>query len=78
MKDEYETELFDDGTEPTVRRRLPYGADYQGRHPEAAEPCTDVGQDDEEKPEEDTMWFWVVVVAIFTGVVVAAAWERMA
>jgi hypothetical protein len=59
-------------------KKLPKGADYQGRHPEAAEPCTDVGQDDEEKPEEDTMWFWVVVVAIFTAVVVAAAWEGMA
>jgi hypothetical protein len=76
MKDEYETELFDDGTEPTVRR-LPYGADQQGRYPEAAEPVTDVGQE-EEKPEEDTMWFWVVVVVIFTAVVAAAAWERMA
>jgi ferredoxin len=102
-----------DGTEPTVRRRLPYGADQQGRYPEAAEPCTDVcpgaldekhlfqpwfggalrcihckscvvaaeavtdvGQ--EEKETEDTMWFWVVVVAIFTAVVVAAAWEGMA
>lgn len=51
-------------------------ADQQGRYPEAAEPCADVGQEDEET--EDTMWFWVVVVAIFTAVVAAAAWERMA
>ena len=58
-------------------KKLPKGADYQGRHPEAAEPATDVGQEDED-PKEDTMWFWVAVVAIFTGVVVAAAWERMA
>jgi hypothetical protein len=65
-----------DDTEPTVRRRLPYGADQQGRYPEAAEPCTDVGQDDDDT--EDTMWFWVVVVAIFTAVVVAAAWEVLA
>jgi hypothetical protein len=75
--DKYEDTVFDDGTEPTVRRRLPYGADQQGRYPEAAEPCTDVEQDDED-PREDTMWFWVVVVAIFTAVVVAAAWEGMA
>jgi hypothetical protein len=54
-------------------KKLPRGADYQGRYPEAAEPCTDGGQED-----EDTMWFWVVVVVIFTGVVIAAAWERMA
>jgi hypothetical protein len=42
--------------------------------PEAAEAATDVGHEDEET--EDTMWFWVAVVAIFTGVVIAAAWER--
>jgi hypothetical protein len=60
-----------DGTEPTVRR-LPYGADQQGRHPEAAEPVTDVGQDEEDLGE-DTTWFWVVIVVIFTAVVVAAA-----
>jgi len=47
------------------------------KHPEAAEAVTDIGQEDED-PKEDTMWFWVVVVAIFTAVVVAAAWEGMA
>jgi hypothetical protein len=72
----YEDTEFSDGTEPTVRR-LPKGADQQGRYPEAAEAVTDVGQEDED-PKEDTMWFWVAVVAIFTGVVIAAAWERMA
>ena len=39
-----ETYLFDDGTEPTVRR-LPRGCDQQGRYPEAAEAATEVGQD---------------------------------
>ena len=39
------TYLFDDGTEPTVRR-LPLGCDQQGRHPQAAEAATEVGQDD--------------------------------
>jgi hypothetical protein len=76
MTDKYETEMFDDGTELTVRR-LPKGADQQGRYPEAAEAATDVGQEDED-PKEDTMWFWVVIVVIFTAVVAAAAWERMA
>lgn len=38
-----ETYIFDDGTEPTVRR-LPRGCDQQGRYPEAAEAATDVGQ----------------------------------
>ena len=72
----YEDTEFSDGTEPTVRR-LPDGTDQQGRYPEAAEAVTDIGQEDED-PREDTMWFWVAVVAIFTGVVIAAAWERMA
>jgi hypothetical protein len=72
----YEDTEFSDGTEPTVRR-LPKGADQQGRYPEAAESCTDIGQENED-PKEDTMWFWVVVVAIFTTVLAAAAWEGMA
>ena len=45
MKDETTTYLFDDGTEPTVRR-MPKGLDYQGRYPEAAEAATEVGIDD--------------------------------
>jgi hypothetical protein len=40
-----ETYIFDDGTEPTIRR-LPKGCDQQGRYPEAAEAATEVGQDD--------------------------------
>jgi hypothetical protein len=71
----YEDTEFSDGTEPTVRR-LPKGADQQGRYPEAAESCTDIGQENED-PKEDTMWFWVVVVAIFTTVLAAAAWKGM-
>lgn len=43
MKDE--TYLFEDGTEPTVRR-LPKGCDQQGRYPEAAHSATEVGHDD--------------------------------
>ncbi len=34
--DKYETQLFDDGTEPTVRR-IPKGCDQQGRYSEAAD-----------------------------------------
>jgi hypothetical protein len=41
-----ETYIFDDGTEPTVRR-LPKGCDQQGRYPEAAEAATEVGVDDD-------------------------------
>jgi hypothetical protein len=41
-----ETYIFDDGTEPTVRR-MPKGCDQQGRYPEAAEAATEVGVDDD-------------------------------
>jgi hypothetical protein len=41
-----ETYIFNDGTEPTVRR-MPKGLDYQGRYPEAAEAATEVGVDDD-------------------------------
>jgi hypothetical protein len=71
----YEDTEFSDGTEPTVRR-LPKGADQQGRYPEAAEAVTDVGQEDEEA--EDTMWFWVVCVVIITTILAAAAWKGVA
>ncbi len=64
-----------DDTELTVRR-LPKGADQQGRYPEAAEAATDVGQEDED-PEEDTMWFWAVCVVIIITVLAAAAWKVM-
>jgi hypothetical protein len=72
----YEDTEFSDGTEPTVRR-LPKGADQQGRYPEAAEAVTDIGQEDED-PEEDTMWFWIVCVVIITTILAAAAWKGMA
>jgi hypothetical protein len=72
----YEDTEFSDGTERTVRR-LPKGADQQGRYPEAAEAVTDIGQEDED-PEEDTMWFWIVCVVIITTILAAAAWKGMA
>ena len=43
MKEET-TYIFDDGTEPTVRR-LPRGCDQQGRYPEAAEAATEIGHE---------------------------------
>ena len=56
---------------------LPDGTDQQGRYPEAAEAVTDIGQEDED-PEEDTMWFWIVCVVIITTILAAAAWKGMA
>jgi hypothetical protein len=44
MKDETTTYIFNDGTEPTVRR-MPRGCDQQGRYPEAAEAATEIGQE---------------------------------
>ena len=41
---------FNDGTEPTILRRLPAGCDQQGRYPQAAEACTDLGV---EEPDID-------------------------
>ena len=31
-----------------IRLRRPLGTEYQGRYPEAAHPCTDLGSDDDE------------------------------
>lgn len=47
---------YSDGTEPTVLphmstgriHRVPLGCDQQGRYPQAAEACTDVGLDTED------------------------------
>jgi hypothetical protein len=72
MADKYEPNKY----EPTVRR-LPKGTDQQGRYPEAAEAVTDIGQENED-PEEDTMWFWIVCVVIITTILAAAAWKGMA
>ena len=73
MKDE--TYLFDDGTEPTVRR-LPRGCDQQGRYPQAAEAATEVGQEDEEYANRVFLW---AVVAILTVTIIAvgvAIWGK--
>jgi hypothetical protein len=64
MKDKYEDIVFDDGTEPTVRR-VPLGCDQQGRYPEAAEAATDIGQDD-----DLTSFDWAALIIIGTVVAV--------
>ena len=64
MTDKYEDTVFDDGTEPTVRK-VPLGCDQQGRYPEAAEAATDIGQDD-----DLTSFDWAALIII--GTVVAA------
>lgn len=66
--DKYETHLFDDGTEPTVRK-VPLGCDQQGRYPEAAEPCTDIGQDDDLTPFD---WAALIIIGTVAAVTVVA------
>jgi hypothetical protein len=58
-------------TKPT--RRLPYGCDYQGRYPEAAEPCTDLGQDDDDATGANVGYIvmLLVVAAVLTVITVA-------
>jgi hypothetical protein len=48
--------------------RIPNGCDQQGRYPQAAEPCTDLGADDEE--QADLVFLWAVV-AILTVTIIA-------
>jgi len=67
-----------------MTKKLPQGADQQGRHPEAAEACTDIMGD--ERPEyawpyhKDSVlveWFiWGVVILTMVGAVVGlfAGW----
>ena len=61
----YEDTVFDDGTEPTVRK-VPLGCDQQGRYPEAAEAATDIGQDDDDLTSFD----WAALIIIGTVVAV--------
>jgi hypothetical protein len=73
MKDETTTYLFDDGTEPTVRR-MPKGLDYQGRYPEAAEAATEVGQEDEKDANLAFLWAVVAILVITIIAIGVAIW----
>ena len=68
-----ETYIFDDGTEPTVRR-IPKGLDYQGRFPEAAEAATEVGQEDEEQANLVFLWAVVAILVITIIAIGVAIW----
>jgi len=56
-------------TKPT---RIPHGCDQQGRYPEAAEPCTELGQDDDETTAADVGFIvmLLVVAAVLTVITV--------
>jgi hypothetical protein len=74
MKDE--TYIFDDGTEPTVRR-MPKGLDYQGRFPEAAEAATEVGQEDEKDANLAFLWAVVAILTITIIAIGVAIWGEV-
>ncbi len=63
-----ETYLFNDGTEPTVRR-LPKGCDYQGRYPEAAEAATEVGADDDAVESLGTLVLLGLGIVVLVGAI---------
>ena len=63
-----ETYLFNDGTEPTVRR-LPKGCDQQGRYPEAAEAATEVGIDDDAVESLGTLVLLGLSVVVLVGAI---------
>lgn len=46
-------------------KSLPKGCDYQGRHPEAAEACTEIGADDDQSQSADAQVApWLLLVAV--------------
>jgi len=52
--------------------KLPKGLDQQGRHPEAAEACTEVGVDDGPEALGSVVLMGVVIVAV-VGVIALLA-----
>lgn len=56
--------------------RIPYGCDQQGRHPEAAECCTEIGADDYSRNDSVSMRFLIAVLATAAamGLTIALAW----
>ena len=50
----------------TRRNKMPRGLDQQGRYPQAAEACTEVGNDD---PEWNWVAIWVYVATVAAIVV---------
>ena len=66
-----------------IRLRRPLGTDQQGRHPEAAHACTDVGADEWVAfTVRETVVFWSVVIggtaALGLIVAVIAGWRPFA
>jgi hypothetical protein len=48
----------------TKQTRLPHGCDQQGRYPEAAEPCTELGQEDDPDFYGAKFWEGEIIAAL--------------
>ena len=51
---------------------LPTGCDQQGRYPQAAEPCTELGADDITDAARFVLW-QIVVAVVIVGVIAGVA-----
>lgn len=51
-----------------MSKQLPKGCDYQGRHPEAAECCTEIGADQEDDRLSPLGLAWLMAVVFLVGV----------
>ena len=54
--------------------RIPRGCDQQGRHPQAAEACTELGADDEDplRAARGVVWGVVAALMIWAAIVLAS------
>jgi hypothetical protein len=53
--------------------RLPTGCDQQGRYPEAAEACTEIGADDFDDAAQYIIWHLVIAIVIVGAIAGVAA-----
>lgn len=54
--------------------KIPKGCDQQGRHPEAAECCTELGCDDYVEERATRIFVVVVIVAAAFALALSLAW----
>lgn len=65
----------DGGYRLDTRRPMPMGCDYQGRYPQAAEACTELGADDEAHVSGAISW---PVYAVLAALAVVGCWNFVA
>ena len=74
-REDTDTILYDDGTEPMpYNPRIPLGCDQQGRHPQAAETYVDLDELGVQPPLPEPWWenWLLVAVALLVLVLVFA------